>query len=67
MDYISIKVHKTFEVKEFTVKQSLNIEILSVGTLIFPVYSPRPPKRPKPPRRMSVSAMNLIASMECPE
>ena len=36
-------------------------------TLIFPKYSPLPPNSPNPPSNMSVSAMNLTASMECPE
>ena len=49
------------------IKHMSTVTILSLSTLIFPVYSPRPPKRPNPPRRMSVSAMNLTASMECPE
>jgi len=48
-------------------KYMSTVTILSLSTLIFPVYSPRPPKRPNPPRRMSVSAMNLTASIECPE
>lgn len=36
-------------------------------TLILAVYSPLPPKRPRPPSNISVSALKRIASTEWAE
>lgn len=39
----------------------------NISTFIFAIYSPRPPNNPYPPNMISVSDINLIASMECAE